>query len=210
VKRLDENFGRLLAGGARFISGTCAQWVYCTPSTRPRAYFANHASHLDLLVIWASLPRQVRRMTRPLAARDYWEKTPFRRYVAERVFNSIYLDRVGSGVSARNAILSLRNAMIELGDEYSVILFPEGTRGDGERIAEFKPGLFYIAEHKPAMEFVPVYLENLNRILPKGSIIPIPIISSISFGEPLVLRPNESKHDFLERAREAIVALKNR
>ncbi len=210
MKLLDENFGRLLAGGARFVSGTSAQWVNCTPSERPRAYFANHASHLDLLVIWASLPRGVRRLTRPLAARDYWEQTPFRRYVAQRVFNSIYLDRVGPDVSARTAFLSLRNAVQELGDKYSVILFPEGTRGDGENIAEFKPGLFYIAENKPGMEFVPVYLENLNRILPKGSFVPIPIISSISFGEPLVLDRQERKSDFLERAREAVLALKNR
>jgi len=94
-----------------------------------------------------------------------------------------------------------------MGDSYSIIIFPEGTRGQGYEIAPFKGGIYAIAREKPNVELVPVYMENLNRILPKGKFLPIPLISSISFGRPIRLTPDEKKKEFLQRAREAIVEL---
>jgi len=207
VKRLDEHVGLLLAWGARFISGTCGRWVDCDPSPRQRVYFANHSSHFDILVLWSSLPRDVRRLTRPLAARDYWENSPFRRYLVQRVFNAIMIDRQGHGGGMRSAYQSMEATLKGMGDQYSIIIFPEGTRGDGEHIGPFKGGLYHIARDKPGVELVPVYLENLNRILPKGGLFPIPMVSSISFGRPLVLQEGEKKQDFLDRARQAVLTL---
>jgi len=207
VRSLDEQVGLLFAWGARFISGTCGRWVDCEPSTRQRVYFANHSSHFDILVLWSSLPRDVRRLTRPLAARDYWESSRFRRYLVLRVFNAIMIDRQGHGGGMRAAYESVEATLKGMGDQYSIIIFPEGTRGDGEHIGPFKGGLYHIARDKPGVELVPVYLENLNRILPKGGLVPIPMVSSISFGRPLVLQEGEKKQDFLDRARQAVLTL---
>lgn len=200
--------GVVMSSVARLISGTVGRWVNSEPSTRQRVYYANHSSHFDILVLWASLPREVRRMTRPVAARDYWETNRLRRYLIYRVFNAIVIDREGADSGFRAAYQSIEATLKGMGETYSVILFPEGTRGEGETIAPFKGGIHLIAKSRPGIEFIPVYLENLNRILPKGEVFPIPLVSSISFGPPVVLQPGEKKPDFLERAHRALMELK--
>jgi len=204
---VDEMVGALLSGVARTVSGTSGRWVDCEPSTRQRIYFANHSSHFDIVILWSSLPPAVRRLTRPAAARDYWEKTPFRRYLAHRVFNVIMVDRPEHGASRRAALHSIEHTVVELGSTYSLIIFPEGTRGSGEEIAPFRGGVYHLAKRMPEVELVPVYLENLNRILPKGEVLAVPLLSSISFGAPLRLQADELKRDFLSRAREAVCRL---
>jgi 1-acyl-sn-glycerol-3-phosphate acyltransferase len=204
---IHEQVGLLLSWGARTISGTSGRWVDCEPSTRQRVYFANHSSHFDILVIWASLPSAVRRVTRPLAARDYWDRTALRRYLSTRVFNAIVIERQGHGASLRAGYESVVATLKGMGDRYSIIIFPEGTRGEGDHVGLFKGGLHYLAKSKPGIELVPVYMENLNRILPKGELFPIPLVSSISFGRPLTLKENEEKQEFLDRARQAILQL---
>ena len=98
----------------------------------------------------------------------------------------------------------------EIGDIHSLIVFPEGGRSlDGE-MSEFKSGLYYLAKKRPDLELIPVYMENLNRILPRGEVFPVPLLSSISIGPPFALKVGESKMDFLSRAKEAVKSLKDR
>ena len=97
-----------------------------------------------------------------------------------------------------------------LGAENSLILFPEGTRGSGEQVAEFRSGLYYLCRERPDVELVPVRLENLNRVLPKGEVIPVPMISRITFGPSITLGADDSKDVFLERARRALEHLGER
>ena len=82
----------LLAAVARGISGIQVQWAGCEPDEKQRIYFANHSSHLDFVVLWSALPSEIRAVTRPIAARDYWEETPVRRYLAENVFKAVLVD----------------------------------------------------------------------------------------------------------------------
>jgi 1-acyl-sn-glycerol-3-phosphate acyltransferase len=189
------------------LCGTASRWVDCLPSTRQRVYYGNHSSHLDILILWAGLPLEVRRVTRPAAARDYWETSPLRRYLVHKVFNAIMIDRPQHGSSLTDAAHSLEAILEGISDRYSLIIFPEGTRGTGEAIAPFKSGIYHLAKRKPELEFVPVYMENLNRILPKGEVVPVPLIGSISFGKPLTLAPGEGRTEFLLRARQAILDL---
>ncbi len=192
----------VLVGIAKLFSGATLRWVDCQPDTCQRIYFANHTSHLDALILWASLPRQIRALTRPVAAKDYWVRGPIRRYMAG-VFNALLIDR--EKISVRNSPI---NMMInEIGDEYSLIVFPEGGRNTNDEMRDFKSGIYYLSKKRPDLELVPVYLNNMNRIMPKGEFLPVPLLSCITVGPPMWLEPGESKNDFLERARNEIIKL---
>lgn len=207
-------FASLLAAVARGITGVQVQWAGCEPNERQRIYFANHSSHLDFVVLWSALPSEIRAKTRPIAAKDYWEQTKLRRYFAANVFHAVLLER---GVAAKaqhpEEAHFLGRHLIEqmaeaLGTENSLIFFPEGTRGTGEKLAPFRSGIYHLALHRPDVELVPAYLENMNRILPKGEFLPVPMLSLLTFGKPIQVEPNEDKDAFLERAREAVASLR--
>ncbi len=196
--------GAIIAGTAKLVSGTSTRWIECQPDPCQRVYFANHTSHLDAVVIWAALPAEVRSVTRPVAAADYWEKNRFRRYLANQVFNALLIDRLKVKVHQSPVDLMLRS----IGDRYSLIVFPEGGRSSGEEIGEFKSGLFYLSKKRPELELVPVHIDNVNRVLPRGEVLPVPLLSCITFGPPIYLENREPKADFLRRARDAVRRLK--
>jgi len=193
----------LFAVMARFVTGASARWVGCTPGIRQRVYFANHTSNLDALVIWAALPPPVRELTRPVAARDYWVKSKLRLYLAHQIFNAVLIERK-KPTAHDNPLTDMLNA---LGDRHSLIIFPEGGRQTGTEMAPFKGGLFHLAKDRADLEFVPVLVENLNRVLPKGEFLPVPLLGSVSFGTPIKLEPDEGKAAFLQRAQNAVKAL---
>lgn len=200
---------RVIAGAARLISGVTVRWLDSSPDARQTIYFANHSSHLDFVVLWASLPAEIRARTRPVAAQDYWEKG-LRRMIAVNVFRAVLVARRGSSDQpAADPQEAIRNMSDAMGEDQSLILFPEGTRGSGEEVAPFKSGLFYLCQQKPGVRLVPGYLNNLNRILPKGEFLPVPFISRLTFGPPLQLGTGETKADFLTRARAALCRLRD-
>ena len=200
----------ILASAAQVVAGSSVRWVGSVPLEGQRVYIANHSSHFDFIVLWSYLPPHLRRLTRPVAARDYWERDMIRRYLAARVFNAVLIDRVAApgeaaGQLGRQAVEQMARALDE---HHSLILFPEGTRGLGDDLAPFRSGLYHLCRSRPAVDVVPVYLENLNRILPKGHLLPVPMLSRISFGVPIRVKPSEERDAFLERARQAIRELK--
>lgn len=201
---------RVLAAAARLICGP-ARWEGCTPSGRQRIYFANHTSHLDLPAVWASLPPDVRANTRAVAGRDYWDRRPLHRFFARQVFRAVLVDRCTADKPCdRDGRVALAQRSVErtaraLATGASLIIFPEGTRGDGREIAPFKSGLYHLCRLRPDVELVPVFLENMHRILPKGEALPVPVAGSVIFGRPLRLMPGEEQHAFLRRAHAALV-----
>jgi 1-acyl-sn-glycerol-3-phosphate acyltransferase len=207
-------FASLLAAVARGITGVQVQWAGCEPDEKQRIYFANHTSHLDFVVLWSALPTDLRVHTRPVAAQDYWESSALRRYVVMNVFNAVLVQRGAMAqAKSREEARYAGRALIEqmaaaLGEQYSLILFPEGTRGNGEKVGSFRAGLYHLALRRPDVELVPAYLENMNRILPKGEVLPVPMLSLLTFGKPLQVEPGEEKEAFLERAREAVSSLR--
>jgi 1-acyl-sn-glycerol-3-phosphate acyltransferase len=196
----------VLAGASRAICGASVVWQCDPRSARQRIYFGNHASHLDFVLIWSAFPPDVRRTLRPVAGSDYW-RGPVRRYVAERIFHAVLIDRAGEH-SNHAAAAAIHRMADEMADRYSLILFPEGTRGIGGEPGPFKSGIFHLSRLRPDVELVPVYLENLNRILPKGEILPVPMLSRLVFGPPLPPDAGEDKPAFLDRARRALLGLK--
>jgi 1-acyl-sn-glycerol-3-phosphate acyltransferase len=190
-----------IVAATRLLVGGQGIWVGCAPSAEQRIYFANHSSHLDTILVWAAMPPELRRRVRPVAAADYWGKGRIQRRIALGVLNAVLIERQARGSNP----LAPLEAALAAGD--SLIFFPEGTRGTGEAPAAFKPGLFHLAKAFPHVGLVPVFLDNLRRALPKGSHLPVPLSCVARFGAPIGLEPGEAKPAFLDRARDAVVAL---
>ena len=193
-----------LLGLIRVLTGSQARWVGCPPKAEQRIYFANHQSHADLVMIWAALPKELRGVTRAIAAKDYWTKTPFKQWITTAVFNVIYVSRDRS--TGEDPLEPLFEALLN-GD--SIILFPEGTRGYAELPQPFKAGLYNLASKFPAVVLVPAWINNVQHVLPKGEVVPVPVLCSVTFGVPITLTPGEERAAFLERARNAVIALRD-
>lgn len=194
---------RGFSGAIRALTGARAMWEGCTPSAERRVYFGNHASHGDFVMIWSALPAALRRGVRPVAGADYWNRDPLRRYVIHNVFNGVLIDR-DPGQRSQDPVQTLCEA-VDAGD--SLILFPEGTRNTADGLLPFKSGIYHLARQRPELEFVPVWLDNLHRVMPKGRLLPLPLLCTARFGIPLRLGPGEDKQAFLDRARASLLAL---
>jgi 1-acyl-sn-glycerol-3-phosphate acyltransferase len=153
---------------------------------------------------WAALPSSIRVKTRPVAAQDYWTTSALRRWLADDVFRALLIER--RKVTSENNPSREMLAVLDAGD--SLIIFPEGGRFPGPEPQKFKGGLFHLAKGRPQVQLVPVHLENLNRILPKGEVLPVPLVGSITVGAPIRLEPGETKAEFLDRARSAVWSLR--
>lgn len=202
--KLPEATGLVLAFLARLITGAQGHWYGSPPKAEQRIYFANHQSHFDWVLIWAALPRDLRAMTRPIAARDYWTASPLKRWLTGEVFNAVYVSRQRS--DDEDPLEPLMEAL-RRGD--SLVIFPEGTRGFAADPAPFKAGLYHLAEAFPDVPLIPAWIDNVQRVMPKGEVIPVPVLCSVTFGAPLALQPGEDKRVFLDRARQAVMALRD-
>ena len=260
-----------LLGAIRLLTGAQARWYGCPPKAEQRIYFANHQSHVDLVMIWAALPEELRSITRPIAARDYWANTPFKRWITTEVFNAIYVERsagaptppvvpmpaphttiktvVGQRIApspdpmprpalpaAAASTMTMAGAVQQplaldaaaaspppatdgpdplaplveaLNSGDSIIIFPEGTRGHTGEPQKFKSGLFTLAQLFPDVVLIPAWIDNVQRVMPKGEIVPVPILCSVTFGAPVRLETGEERRVFLDRARSAVLALRD-
>ena len=202
---LAQAAGLLLSFIARLITGAQGHWYGCPPKAEQRIYFANHQSHLDWVLIWAALPKDLRSMTRPIAAKDYWTSSPFKHWVTREVFNAVYVAR--QRTDDQDPLEPLADALRQ-GD--SLVIFPEGTRANKGEPQAFKSGLYHLAEQFPDVQLIPAWIDNVQRVMPKGEVVPVPILCSVTFGAPMRLERDEEKRSFLERARAAVVALRPR
>lgn len=193
---------------ARLLTAAQPFWLGMDPTRqKTRVYFANHVSHGDFVLIWATLPRRLRDLTRPVAGAEYWRRNRLRRFIGEGVFNSVLIDRDPQA----HGVHPIKQMAEALDEGNSLIIFPEGTRNmNDDDLLAFKSGLFRLAQERPEVELVPVWIDNLNRVLPKGAFVPVPLMCRVVFGAPLRLHQNEKKPAFLDRARNALLALRPR
>ena len=201
---LAKLMGYFLLGLVRVLTGSQARWYGCPPKAEQRIYFANHQSHFDWVLIWAALPGDLRAVTRPIAARDYWTSSPLKHWITREIFNAVYVSR--QRTDDEDPLEPLMEALRH-GD--SLVIFPEGTRGHQADPATFKAGLFHLAEAFPEVQLIPAWIDNVQRVMPKGEVVPVPILCSVTFGAPIQLQPGEDKRAFLERARHAVIALRD-
>ena len=192
-----------ITSAARLLTGARALWLGSTAQATQRLYYANHSSHGDFVLLWASLPPELRKRTRPVAGADYWQKPGVRSFLINKVFNGVLVERERK--EGTNPLQAMLNAL-DSGD--SLIIFPEGTRNlSDEPLLSFKSGLYHLAQARPDVELVPVWIANLNRVMPKGRALPLPLLCTLSFGAALERIEGEGKGAFLERARNALLAL---
>ena len=190
----------------RLITAPRAIWAGTEPVPRQRSYFANHTSNADFPTVWAVLPEFLRATTRPVAASDYWLKNRTRAFFGRDVLNAVLINRDREARAADEDPVALMVAALDEGA--SLILFPEGLRNlTEEKVLPFKSGLYHLAEARPEVDLVPVWIANLNSVLPKGEVIPVPLICTVTFGPALHLGPGADKVLFLDRARAALAAL---
>jgi 1-acyl-sn-glycerol-3-phosphate acyltransferase len=187
----------------RFFTGVQVRWIGIEPQPIQRIYFANHTSHLDCMVLLSVLPRNVRKLVRPAAAADYWTSNRVRLWFSQQILHVITVERTKL-TRANNPI----NTLVRTLDEgSSLLIFPEGGRSDKDCLGAFKGGIYHLCKARPDIELVPVFIDNANRILPKGEFIPIPFVCSVTFGAPIHLRADEPKQVFLNRAKQAVERL---
>lgn len=199
-----EILAELIVLFARLVTAPQANWLGVPPTDTQRIYFANHASHGDFVLVWSVLPPKLRRRTRPVAAAEYWQKGWLRRLIGEGVFRAVLIAR--EKITKSNDPMARMTAALDEG--HSLIVFPEGTRNTGSELLQaFKGGLYHLASARPSVELVPVWIANLNRVMPKGEFLPVPLLCSVTFGAPIALSAGETKPQFLERARAALLAL---
>lgn len=197
--------GKLIIGAAGLLTGVRAAWSGSRPEAAQTLYFANHSSHGDFVLLWATLPPDLRARTRPVAGQDYWLASRLRRFIGADVFNALMIRRDGAGPGP-NPVEQMQQAL-DGGD--SLIMFPEGTRNTGDDILlPFKSGLYHLARACPDVRLVPVWIENLKRVLPKGAHIPIPLACTVRYGAPIRLAEGEDKAGFIARARAAMLDLR--
>ena len=196
--------GLAISTFARFMTAPRAIWQGIEPVPHQRVYFANHSSNGDFVLLWTALPTPLRRQTRPVAALDYWLTSPLRAFIGREVFNAVLIDRRPEA-RTEDPVAQMAAA---LDQGSSLIIFPEGQRNSTEAaLLPFKSGLYHLAKARPGVDLVPVWIANLNRVMPKGEIIPVPLICTLTFGAPLHLAEDETKDAFLARATQALLAL---
>ena len=200
---LADAAGLTLSFLARLITGAQGHWYGCPPKAEQRIYFANHQSHFDWVLIWAALPRDLRAASRPIAARDFWTSSRLKHWITREVFNAVYVSRQRQADED-----PLEPLMEALRNGDSLVIFPEGTRGNKPEPAAFKAGLYHLAEAFPEVQLIPAWIDNVQRVMPKGEVVPVPLLCSVTFGSPVQLQAGEDKRAFLARARDAVVALR--
>lgn len=199
-----RTIGQAIPLFARFVTAPRAIWQGIEPTPVQRVYYANHSSNGDFVLLWTVLPAPLRRRTRPVAALDYWLTSPLRAFIGRDVFNAVLIDRRPE-TRTQDPVAQMAAA---LDQGASLILFPEGKRNSSdEALLPFKSGLYHLAKARPEVDLVPVWIANLNKVMPKGEVIPVPLICTLTFGAPLHLSAGEGKEAFLARAAQALLAL---
>ena len=143
---------------------------------------ANHNSHLDTLTILASLPSKIISKVKPVAAQDHFGKTKFKQKLSNYFINTLLIQRKRDKDNIEND--PIHKMIKALDDGYSLILFPEGTRGTPEVQQPLKPGIGYVLSERPSVKYVPAFMKGMGKAMPKDDNLIVPHNSSLAYGSP--------------------------
>lgn len=187
---------------ARFLTGADIVGRERLPLQGPAILVANHASHMDTLLLLTIYPSRALDRVRPAAAADYFLKGRLISWFSRNVLNIVPVarDRAGAGED----VLAPAREALAAGD--ILLIFPEGTRGDGEELARLKTGVAKLAAAFPEAPVIPVWLQGAGRVLPKGAHVPVPLNCTVLVGEPF--RWGGDRMAFMDELRDRLEALK--
>jgi 1-acyl-sn-glycerol-3-phosphate acyltransferase len=167
----------------------------------PVVFVANHSSHLDAPLILCSLPKRWRERTAVGAAADYFFDVWWRAAGTAMIFNAFPVERSG-GKRLSETPWRL------LGEGWSIVVFPEGTRSDDGWVGRFRPGAarLCLGAGVPAM---PVAIRGSYAAMPRGRGWPRPgrYPISVRYGPAIHPDREESSRDFMERLSDGVAAL---
>jgi len=187
---------------ARFFTGADIVGREHLPVKGPAIVAANHASHVDTLLLLTMFPARTLDRVRPAAAADYFLKGPVMSWFSRNIIGIVPVERKKAG-TGEDVLAPLRDALAA-GD--IVIIFPEGTRGDGEAMAQLKSGVARLAEAFPEAPVTPAWLQGAGRVLPKGALLPVPMNCTVLVGE--ALHWTGERDVFMEELRHRLEDLK--
>ncbi|PXA85757.1 1-acyl-sn-glycerol-3-phosphate acyltransferase [Caulobacter sp. D4A] len=174
------------------------------PLKGPAIIAANHASHVDTLLMLAVFPSRAVSKLRPAAAADYFLRDPVIGWFSRHVIGIVPVAR-GKAADGEDVLAPAR-AALAAGE--IVLIFPEGARGDGEsdEMGQLKSGVARLAEAFPQAPVIPVWIQGAGRVLPKGASVPVPLNCAVLVGEPVIWTGRRG--GFMDALRAAMLALK--
>jgi 1-acyl-sn-glycerol-3-phosphate acyltransferase len=169
---------------------------------------ANHNSHVDTMVLLSSLPISQLKRTHPVATATYFGKKKWLELLSNLFVNTVLIQRREEKSPETDQGKALEQLMKKLEQGHSLIFFPEGSRGEPEQMQAFKKGIGVLLQKFPHIPFIPVYLKGMGKILPKGSILPVPYDAQVYFGDPTFCQHN-TVEEIVAEVESAILALKD-
>ena len=143
---------------------------------------ANHNSHLDTMTILASLPSKIIHKVKPVAAADHFGRTKLKEKLTNFFVNTLLIQRKRDKENPDNDPI---NKMIDaLDNGYSLLIFPEGTRGEPEISQPLKPGIAIVLANRPKVKYVPAYMKGMGKAMPKNDNLILPYNSVLIYGKP--------------------------
>lgn len=173
------------------------------PKSGPAILVANHTSHIDTLILMSLFPLKTILRIQPIAAKDYFFKTEFKKWVSTNLIDIIPLDREAEGFSRIHPFAPVKEALVA---GKIVIIYPEGTRGTSDNIGEFKNGVAHLSKQNPDVAVIPIYIHNPDMVLPKGDGLIVPFICDVCIGEKI--QWNKNKESFMTLLKSKVEELK--